>query len=177
MTRNVLVAAVVAVIMAGFVLAYTYVARPRRGPMPTGPGMMGEQPDQRAAPPMASLMSAPEPALPGVWTAPFYCPMLRAAVFISHTERGILGALLRLQRFSHRLLAGLGVGARREAATLQAARQLLDAYVFSTGNPHLRVGALRELGEEVEGEIVTHRQEVVERLRVDTRTGALRAVR
>src|SRR5574341_402587 len=140
MTRNVLVAAVVAVIMAGFVLAYTYVARPRGpamvgapeglrgGPMPTGPGMMGEQPDQREAPPMAALMSAPEPPLPGVWTAPFYCPMLRAAVFISHAERGIFGALRRLQRFSNRLRAGLGVGTRREAAALQAARQLLDAY-------------------------------------------------
>lgn len=150
---------------------------PRGGLMPTGPGMMGEQPDQRAALPMVSPMPAPAPPLPGVWTAPLYCPIMRAAVFISATERGTLGALLRLQRFAQRLRAGLGVGARRDAAALQAARQLLDAYVFSTGNPHLRVGALRDLGKEVEGEIVTQRQEVVERLRVDMRTGALRAVR
>lgn len=183
LTRNVIVATVVAAIMAGFVLAYTYltpVTGPPMagspegpGPMPQGAGMLGGQPGQ----PMPPMLRTAEPPLQGVWTTPFYCPMLRAAVFIAHTERGILGALLRLHRFKDRLLAGLGLGTRREAVALQAARQLLESYVFSTGNPYLQVGALRDLGEEVEGEIVTHGQELVERLRVDTRTGALWAVR
>ena len=43
MTRNVLVAAVVAVIMAGSVLVYTYVARPR------GAAMVGAPEGQRMA--------------------------------------------------------------------------------------------------------------------------------
>lgn len=118
-----------------------------------------------------------EGTLPGVWTQPFYCPCLRAALFINHAEQGALRSLLRLDRFKDRLLAVFGLGTSREAPALRAARRLLESYVFSTGNPNLRVGELRDLGEEVEGEIVTHSQELVERLRVDKRTGALWAVR
>lgn len=119
----------------------------------------------------------PEPSFPGMWAQPFYCPCLGAALFINHVEQASLGALLRLDRFREGLLAVIGLRAPREARALRAARRVLDSYVFSTGNPNLRVGGLRDLGEEVEGEIVTHSRELVERLRVDKRTGGLRAVR
>ncbi len=125
--------------------------------------------------PMDSQSS--EAPLPGVWAQPFYCPMVRAAVFIDHAEKGALGALLRLDRFKDRLLAVFGVSTKHEAPALRASRRLLESYVFSTGNPNLRVGALRDVGDEVEGEITTHNQEPVERLRIDKRTGAVRAVR
>lgn len=132
-----------------------------------------------AAPAQTIPEGAPPTAgpLPGVWTQPFYCPCLRAALFINHAEQGALSALLRLDRFKDRLLAVLGLSAPREAPTLRATRRLLESYVFSTGNPNLRVGQLRDLGEEVEGEIITHSQELVERVRVDKRTGALWAIR
>lgn len=132
-----------------------------------------------AVPPYPS----PEP-LPGIIVAgpmedmmPMMVIFARANRFIKHTELAALGVLFRMDRFKKRFLAELGLGPPRPDLTLQAARQLLESYVFSTGNPNLRVGEVRDVGEEVEGEIVTHSQELVERLRIDKYTGALRAVR
>jgi len=133
---------------------------------------VGSAPAQTARPDASAQQS-----LPGVWTQPFYCPCLRAALFINDAEKGALGAVLRLDRFKDRVLSVVGLGPRREDPALRAARRLLDSYVFSTGNPNLRVGGLRDLGEEVEGAIVAHSGELVERLRVDKRTGALWVVR
>jgi len=127
----------------------------------------------------ASLVGAApsEPPFSGIWTQPFYAPCVRAALFINHAERGALSALLPLDRLKDRLLGVVGLGTTRETPSLRASRRLLESYVFSTGNPNLRVGGLLDLGEAVDGEIVTHAGDLVERLRVDKRTGALWGVR
>lgn len=132
----------------------------------------GSAPAQSPAPSRAA--AAP---LAGVWTQPFYAPCVRASLFIDHAEQGALGALLPLDRFRRRILAVFGADGDGEAPELRAARRRLESYVFTTGNPNLRVGTLRDAGDEVEGEIVTHSRELVERLRVDKRTGALRVER
>ena len=137
--------------------------------------------------------------LPGITVAPIPCPIMkvftRGSMFLDYTEKGTLGMVVRMERFKNGLLAGLGLSSpsidgfkkailaglglatSREDPALQAARQRLESYLRSTGNPNLQVGKLRDLGQELEGEIVTHSQELVERLRIDKRTGGLRVVR
>lgn len=107
---------------------------------------------------------------------PMMTLLIRANRFFKYTELAGLGVLFRMDRFKKDLRASFGLGPSRKDAALQMARQLLESYLFSTGNPNLRVGSVQDVGPEIEGEIVTHSQEVVERIRVDTRTGALRAV-
>ena len=127
-------------------------------------------------------LPSPEP-LPGVIVAgpmedmmPMMTLLMRANRFFKYTELAGLGVLVRMNNFNKDLRASFGLGPSRRDRALQMARQLLESYLFNTGNPNLRVGRLQDLGPEIEGEIITHNQEVVEHLRVDKRTGALRAV-
>lgn len=133
-------------------------------------GLIGARPDAAAQPPEMKTANA---GPPGVWAEPFSCPMLKAASFINAAERGILAAILPLDRSKDALLGVLGLAQVREAPALRAARQRLESYVFATGNPNLRVGELSDLGDYVEGGIVTHSGELVWRLRVHKRTGTI----
>jgi len=119
--------------------------------------------------------TTPGESLPGMQIGPPFCPCLRAAMFINQAEKGILRALLRLDQFRQGLLVAVGLAERREDPWQAAARRILRAYVQSTGNPNIAVGQLRDRGTDVEGEIVTHDGELVEKLLVDKQTGLIQS--
>ncbi|MBI4381842.1 MAG: hypothetical protein HY574_11720 [candidate division NC10 bacterium] len=116
-----------------------------------------------------------EESVPGIYVGPPSCPCLRAAMFINHAEKGALRALLRLDQFRQGLLAAVGLAEKREDPWQVAARRILNAYVQSTGNPNISAGQLRDRGAEIDGEIVTHDGELVEKLLVDKQTGLIRS--
>jgi Spy/CpxP family protein refolding chaperone len=56
------------------------------------------------------------------------------------------------------------------------AKKLLENYLESTRNPNLKLGKLEDKGDDFEAEIVTKKGSLIDRIKIDKRTGWMRSV-
>ncbi|HIE26665.1 TPA: hypothetical protein EYP66_05215 [Candidatus Poribacteria bacterium] len=133
----------------GFAIAQPYFSRSQWG-MPMM-GMMGRGYGNWGMPMMGMMGRGWHPS----WNAPMMgaggCPMMGG-----WTGRGLYGTTAPL--------------------TEEQATTIVQNYILSTGNPNLKVGKVIETEADFEVEIVTKDDSLVDRIRVDKRTGWTRSI-
>jgi hypothetical protein len=64
---------------------------------------------------------------------------------------------------------------RKGAFEEKDARAIVESYVKSTRNPNLEIGTIKDVGDAFEAEIVTKENSLVDRIRVDKKSGSMRS--